>query len=228
MKKTKDPSHYSPEQWADYARDLFSPEASEQMALHLQTGCEQCRRTLDWLQSVTRNAAATLPDPPAHLVSQAKGIFPSVRPPQAQPSIKDWFEEFETLLANLVMVNAADLRPQGVRSGSAAASAPAAERLVYKAGQYTVDLTMDEGVRFGQPGEIIGQINDESGQAALEGTVVQLHSGGKVLGETETNAFGEFLLQRPSRQSATLRFAVRSRSQKVELRLRSGEEQIRE
>ncbi len=226
MKTTKDPSHYSPEQWADYARDLLSPETREPMALHLQSGCEQCRRTLEWLQSVTRNAAATLHDPPAHLVSQAKAIFPSARQPQAQPSIKGWFEEFETLLANLVMVNAADLRPQGVRSGSAAASAP--ERLVYKAGQYTVDLTMDEGVRFGQPGEIIGQINDETGQAALEGTVVQLHSGGKVLGETETNAFGEFLLQRPSRKPATLRFAVRSRKQKVELRLRSGEEQIRE
>lgn len=195
------------------------------MALHLHAGCEECRRTLDWLQSVTRNAASTFPDPPAHLLSQAKAIFPSVRPRQEQRSIKGWFEEFETLLANLVTINAADWRPQGVRSGS---EATAAERLVYKAGRYTVDLTMDEGVRFGQVGEIIGQINDEAGQTPLEGIVVQLHSAGKVLGETETNAFGEFLLQRPSRKPATLRFAVRSRRQKVELRLRSGEEQIRE
>jgi hypothetical protein len=195
------------------------------MALHLQTECEQCRRTLDWLQSLTRNAASTLHDPPAHLLTQAKAIFPSVRQRQEQRSIRNWFEDFETLLASLVMVNAADLRPQGVRSGSASS---AAERLVYKAGDYTVDLTMDEGVRFGQAGEIIGQINDEAGETPLEGIVVQLQSGGKVLGETETNAFGEFLLQRPSRKPATLRFAVRSRRQKVELRLRSGEEQIRE
>jgi hypothetical protein len=214
------PQHYSTEQWADFVRQVGEHDQILQMKAHLAGGCGSCAKTVQWLQAVVQAVAFSTIDevPPAAWVAEAKSVFRQQRAEQPQTG---WREQLETLVARLSMVSSGEWLPYGVRSAGMAG-----QRLVYRAGRYAIDLTMDQGTELGEVGEIVGQIVDEQQVDAgtLGRVLVQLWIGDRVLGETETNRFGEFVLQRPTSSAAVLRFALTGQGKQIELRLKNTRE----
>ena len=104
--------------------------------------------------------------------------------------------------------------------GSVEGAAPAGDRLLFRAGDYSVDLKL-EPPSASDAGEIIGQIaNLEDHAANMDGVLVQMVVSGNTIGETSTNRFGEFLMEYPSKATATLRFALKHHGQRIDLPLR--------
>lgn len=185
------------------------------MEAHLESGCGGCAGEVEWLRTVTALAAGAV-EPPAELVAAAKEIF---APPQARTELAGWFDRLEALAASLVFAGTGDLLPMGVR-GAASAS----ERRVYKAGAFSIDLELGEDETSGDVSEIVGQISAEDPAVGLDRVVVQLRVAGKLLGETETNRFGEFVLQRPTSRATTLHFGLVGQGKRIDVKLPSEEE----
>lgn len=216
-----DSEHYSSEQWSDFVREIAEPRVAIRMRGHLDGGCEECAKTVGWLQTVVHTVAESpYDDPPAELMLRAKAIFN----PSRREQTAGWREVLETMVASLVLESSGDWLPAGVRSGGSAG-----QRLLYRAGSYAIDLTMDPGAPYGEVAEIVGQIVDEQDMAPelgmLRGIPVQLWMGDRVLGETETNQFGEFVLQRPTAKAAVLRFALTGAGKQIEIPIKRGQEQ---
>lgn len=199
--------HFSAEEWSDYVRGLSPPGERTQMQEHLDSGCEPCRATVGWLTEIAILAAQDVAvEPPEQVVMRAHAIFTAPEP-------RDWIERLEQLAAELVFDSERDLQPAGVRSVESGAV-----RLLYRAGDYSIELMLEpaEGSC-----EIIGQIANETNQSDdLNGAVVQIVSAGQTLGETETNQFGEFMIEQPDSRSAILRVAVKRYGKKIDLPLR--------
>jgi hypothetical protein len=216
-----EPQHFSPEQWADFVRQIADPREAASMREHLNGGCDLCAKTVHWLQTVVQTVADSVcDDPPPALVEKAKAVFH----PRRREQSANWIEGLETMVATLALVSSGDWLPQGVRSGGSTG-----QRLLYRAGIYAIDLTMDQAAQFGEVAEIVGQIVDEQQLDAgtLNGVLVQLWIGDRVFGETETNQYGEFVLQRPTSKAAVLRFLLTGQGKQIELRIRNEKEQSR-
>lgn len=201
--------HYTDELWSDFVRNALAPAAEEAMQAHLLAGCAPCAKTVELLGHVARFATAepARAVPPA-LTAAAIGLF---QPATAGPS---WAEKLQAIAASLVWEQHPELLPQGVRSAT-----QAGQRLVYRAGDYSVDLNIER--LPGEPGEIIGQISNElDGHEPLDGILVQVVSPGRTLVETATNRFGEFIIEYPAAKSALLRFVLGQKSQRIDLPLK--------
>jgi hypothetical protein len=197
--------HFTNELWSDFVRQAAGPAAESAMRAHLQAGCAQCRATVEWLQQVQSFAAGepSRAVPPA-LTQAAVHLF------QSTPS---WTDTLERLAATLIWQQEPALLAQGVRSSSSSG-----HRVLYRAGPYTVDVNVDR--QPGEPGEIIGQIaNETDHQEAMEGVLVQVVATDRTLVETATNRFGEFIIEYPSAKNAVLRFALPDRRQRIDVPL---------
>ncbi len=151
---------------------------------------------------------------PLDVTARARALF------QVQKPSRDWLETLRKLAVELVSDNSLELQPAGVRSGTAA-GIPFVRQLTYRAGEYDVDLRLEPIAAGGS--EIVGQIaNRRNDGAQLEGSLVQVIAGGKTVGETETNRFGEFVIERPVRPNGTLRIALRQAGFQIDLPLRAG------
>jgi hypothetical protein len=159
-----------------------------------------------WLQMVAQFASHEASfEPPQEVVVRAQSIF---RPPES----KDWIERLQNMVAKLVFDSQLNLQPAGVRSVESDIV-----RLLYRAGDYSIDLKVEpsEGVC-----DIVGQIANEQNQSAdLSGAVVQIVAAGRTLGETETNQFGEFMIEQPEVRKATLRIALKRDGKRIDLPL---------
>jgi len=199
--------HFSAEEWSDYVRGLSPPGERDRMKEHLDSGCGPCRETVAWLSDVVRIAADEPGvDPPEEVVARARAIF-------AAPEPKDWIERLEQIAAKLVFDSQRDLQPAGVRAVAADSL-----RLLYRAGEYSVDLMLEPAE---DSCEIIGQIVNESNEADdLSGAVVQIVTAGQTVAETETNQFGEFMIEQPEIRNGILRIALKRYGKKIDLPLR--------
>jgi hypothetical protein len=112
-------------------------------------------------------------------------------------------------------------RLAGVRSGASDAVDPARDRMLFRAGDYSIDLKL-EAPAGGEGGEIVGQLSCASPQPeSVNGVLVQMVSGrGRTLGETTTNRFGEFFVDYAGQKNVTLRFALKARNQRIDLPLK--------
>ncbi|MBZ5602527.1 MAG: hypothetical protein LAO79_09490 [Acidobacteriia bacterium] len=199
-------SHFSAEKWSDYVRGLSPPGERDRMKEHLDSGCTVCREAMSWLSEVARIAAGEAGlEPPPDVVARAHAIF-------AAPEPRDWIERLEQLAAELVYDSRRDLAPAGVRSVEAAGV-----RLRYQTGHYSVDLMLEPAEGFC---DIVGQIANESGHDDdLAGAVVQIVAAGKTMGETETNQFGEFMIEQPEARHVILRIALKHYGKRIDLPL---------
>ena len=94
-------------------------------------------------------------------------------------------------------------------------------RVVYRAGDYSVDLSM-ESEDSADRREMVGQISRElDPQATLAGVIVQVLAAGKPVSETTTNRFGEFMIELPQRNSVVLRFAMKQQGHRIDLPLKT-------
>jgi hypothetical protein len=205
--------HFTEAQWTDYVRGIADGSDSRQIESHLESGCAECRYTVQWL---TRIAQAGFRESevevPQDVVQRAREIF------VARPSAPSIFENWQTIVAQLIREASLTWQPVGVRS-PAEATGHVGERKVFRAGDYIVDLQLD-APGTGNPAEIVGQIavENEKGES-LDGIHVEMVIPGRTLTETSTNRFGEFVIACPAVQHAILRFALPERKQRIELPL---------
>jgi hypothetical protein len=198
--------HYSDEQWADFVRSLTAPAEHLTMQSHLDAGCDSCRQIVHFLTMVEKTATtdSTYTVPQA-LVEQATLLF------QPREAASNWTDRLLEMPLTLVWQQQQDWAPQGVRSAGVEGN-----RIMYRAGDYSLDLNLETAP--GEPGEIVGQIvNDREVAQSLENLLVQVISGGKAVGETTTNRFGEFIITIPQQGKAVLRFALPHVGQRIDV-----------
>lgn len=175
-------SHYLAERWVDFVRGLLSEEERAAMKRHLDEGCESCRREMDVLQ-VMRNFAREEAgaEPPADAVRMARAIY--VPPPRREGALR-------RLMVRLVFDSFAQPAMAGVRQSGAAG-----QQMGFEAGPYYIDLRLQgepDSNRVALAGQIVRR---EAPNVALQGLIVALQAGRKVVTETVSNEFGEFSLE---------------------------------
>ncbi len=176
------------------------------MQEHLDSGCARCRNTVTWLTGLVRTADAdNRNDPPAELVREAYAVFRALEP-------RDWVEKLRQLAAELVFDSRSDLQPAGVRAVETDRI-----RQRYHADGYSVDLQIET---LEASFDIVGQITcDFEEKENLTGTIVQIVAGGQTVAETETNQFGEFIIEKPQNRHMTLRIAMKRSGKRIDLPL---------
>lgn len=180
------------------------------MNSHLED-CADCRSTVAAFRALAGVIRSDAQAPvPAGTVARAEALFP---PP---PEGRDWIEKLKRLVAQPVFTANQDWLPAGVRSASTIEGS-GVRQVSYRAGEYEVDLRL-EAASAGRL-EIAGQIARGSGRGYLEGVLIQVISRGKTVGETETNQFGEFLLERPREAAESLRILLRSAGHRIDVPL---------
>lgn len=171
-------NHYAPEEWVDYARDVAAPGKTASMREHLQSGCPSCQAVLSRLQIASRAIRAGEVDVPDAIVRQAYAIFSGfareMRPSPLPLTAKLWFDSF------------AEAAPKGVRTAQVGT-----RQLSYRVGELRVDLSIED-----LPKEktltITGQIHGQPQRR--QDLPVRLLTGDRVLANTTTSEFGEFVL----------------------------------
>jgi hypothetical protein len=203
--------HYTVEMWADFVRGVLQRTEQAGMQAHLDSGCAGCAASVKWLGALARtwNQDFRLPVP-ADLTARAIELFQARRPK------RDWVLGLRELAAELVAERRLDWLPLGVR-----ASESTGHRLLFRAGDYEVDLNFDPGGSE-DPAGIVGQIaNHRDRSESLDGVLVQLLAAGRTVGETETNRYGEFVIERPVRRGVVLRIAMEKPGFRIELPIRA-------
>ena len=185
--------HFSAEKWSDFVRNLAPEEQHAQMQQHLDSGCAPCRETVAWLTDVVRTANSDrLNDPPFAVVKGAHAIFRAPEP-------RDWMETLEEIAAELIFDTRTSIQASGVR-----AMETDCVRQTYRAGEYSIDMQIEP---IDSAFDIVGQITPNAGEAIdLSGAIVQIVAGGQALAETETNQFGEFIIERPTKPAYDLAY----------------------
>jgi hypothetical protein len=202
--------HFNESLWADFVRGLVDADARRAMEAHLGTGCKTCLSTKNWLQRVEGVAAVDRKQEiPSSWIARAREVFP----PSGTKST--WIEDLVAIVGGLVFETRLEAQPAGIRSLPATSGG----RMVFRAGDYRIHVSI-ELPTAGESGEIVGQIsNDLDPPESQEGIVVQAVTGGRMLRETTANRFGEFVIEYPFLEMATLRLASRERKLRIEIPL---------
>jgi hypothetical protein len=172
--------HYRNEDWADFAREVLPVEQDTAMRRHLESGCQECRRTATLWQKVA--VVASQEDfctPPASAVRLAKSYF--VPQPESGPLAS---------LAELMWDSFLQPQLAGVRT---LAATP--RQLLYRAGDNSIDLrveTITGSSRFSIVGQILNSLDPAQGMGDV---AVSLKVGAQYVAQTNTNAFGEFQVE---------------------------------
>lgn len=171
--------HFSLEEWADFAREVVDRSTKELMQAHLDSGCTQCDEVLStWTrirQAAQRDESYA---PPERATRLAKTLLP-LHGKTAKPSI-----------ARLLYDSFRNPVVAGVRSASTTA-----RQMLYGVGTYRIDLRMEPQMDSDKV-SLMGQVLNSADpiKAGAQITVTLLR-GNKILGESQTNALGEFHLE---------------------------------
>lgn len=197
----------------DFVRGLSSPDSRSAMQAHLDSGCDACRQQQQFLMQVAETGKASAAEVPDDLILSVRRLF-------ARQPTPGWIDQLQTWVAELVSRVPLHVHPAGVRSLDSGVQRWSGERLLYQAGVYTVDLKLDPPLTSGA-GDIIGQISDRRTDAEpLENVLVQVQVAGRIVAETSTNRFGEFLVTGPARpKRAVLWLALREAGCRIEVAL---------
>ncbi len=182
MKARGKKGHLTAEELTDFARGTGSKDRLNTMKQHLQT-CGKCAKVAETWHRVAE-AAHRLPasEPPESVVRVAKSLYSAHSFTHVKP-LKSWVAE---LLSDSSLAPA----PAGIRSYSASP-----RQLLFGAGDYRIDI------RFAPQQDadqvlLLGQVLHTGVPVRATGALrVVLFQGGRLLGTTETNYFGEFQLQ---------------------------------
>ena len=83
-------THYSSQQWIDFARSLASPQDTEAMTSHLKSGCESCaKEKAVWSKLAGFAKTETEFEPPAHIVNAAKALMQAPKREKAGLRIRE-------------------------------------------------------------------------------------------------------------------------------------------
>jgi hypothetical protein len=170
-------------QLIEYGDGQLVAATAQAVAAHLATGCDRCASVLAWYSTVKELSSNDHSvEPPAWVVNRAVKLFESNR--ERRPLVKRLGE----LVASLVYDSFAQPVLNGARSAEAAD-----HQLLYKAGDYNIDLLLASS---SDDAKLRGQILRE-GELLFESTAgisLDLISEGKPVLSTRTNEVGEFVV----------------------------------
>ncbi len=187
-------THFDIARWTDFVRGLLGPVNRAAMQAHLNSGCEQCRRTADLLQRFATVARAEKRyQVPEYAVRSVKTLFALQQPERVNP--------LSRIAARLVYDSARQPLPAGVR-----ASHRISRQVLYQAGDYALDLRL-EHERGSRHVNLVGQIaNQKEPTKPMAGLLILALAGKRIVGRAVSNAFGEF--QREYEPKSRLRLWV--------------------
>jgi hypothetical protein len=184
--------HFATEEWADFARGAVEKDRKSLMQNHLQSGCGKCAKALELWQRVhsvaQRQADIGAPD---GAVRAMKAIY-------GQQTV--FGQRVKVTMADVLFDSFASPLPVGVRS-----MATGPRQLLYGSGSHRIDVRL-EPQPDSEKVSVIGQVLDSSAPGKdLQGLMVLLLAGERVLAESTTNRFGEFHLECPLAEKLELR-----------------------
>jgi hypothetical protein len=205
--------HYEISEWADFARNLLSGQAREEMEQHLASGCTSCGATLDFLRNVAAAAAVEnlYESATPALVSSAHELFEG----RGMRTIDRVVEALQVLAGHMTYDSASDLLPQGTRAHRAST-----RQMMFEAGDYCLDLRIDrelDSSRVTLVGQLASQKDPRVQMARLQ---VLILSGDRILSQTASNEFGEFSLECVARQNVRLCVPMTAAGVRVEIPLK--------
>jgi hypothetical protein len=171
--------HFATEDWADFARGVVQADRKSLMDSHLQTGCRKCTKLFQLWRRVhsaaQRQGDSALPEGLVRMAKAAYGEY-GVVGKRAKVRLADvLFDSFRGPLA------------VGVRSTTSSA-----RQVLYATGTHRIDVRLEPHSDSDKVA-VIGQVLDSAEPGRdLQGLTVRLLAGRKVLGESETQRFGEF------------------------------------
>ncbi len=201
------PHHFNLVEWMDFVRRTLPPEHQSAMLRHLEHDqCSECRNTLARLGEAYETAR-TLEAyaPPDATLARAKAIF------QPVPQYSWW-----ALPVRLAEVVAETFRSPEFASGWRHVEAEPAQ--VFRGGAMLCRLKID----FDAAGNtlVLGTISDENAETSpVLDCPIYAVSGKRVLAETRTNQFGEFLLEFPPTVRLRLVLVPPGANERIELKL---------
>ena len=201
--------HFPEEMWVDFVRGLTPDPTRGRMQAHLDEGCADCHAVVDQLSAIERFAAEERSLlVPHELVQHVREMYQAGDPART----------LHVIAAELISESQLGFQPAGVRSSNGIFDSGGV-RLVYRAGDYSINLTIEPSSSSGGQ-EIIGQISNLiEPDEPMEGIAVQIAARGRILDETHTTRFGEFLIGYPLRTDSVLQFMLDRRGQRVDLSL---------
>src|SRR6476661_5453821 len=124
-------SHFSAEQWLEFAGHTISPEHKALMQRHLEKGCDECRAAFEmWKEVSDISRRESNYHPPAGAVRQAKAIF---EPAETWR----WFREIAQT-ARLIFDSVRQPAPEATRGSN-----PFSRQILQEAKPFVIDLRMD-------------------------------------------------------------------------------------
>jgi hypothetical protein len=168
--------HFNEAAWADFARDLVSPDTQAAMHEHA-AACATCRSTLRiWQEvfSLTKNESQFTP--PDDVLRVVKSQFMGASTP-GKSRVRLVFD-------SLLQPAMAGLR-----------GAASDRQLLFETDEFYIDLRLEaprDAARTRLVGQILNRGNDER---STRGTIVYLREGQVPVASTMTNHFGEFQLE---------------------------------
>ena len=172
--------HFTVEQWADFARNIVSPEAAGKMQQHLRSGCNRCEQLLETMKKVAGFAAKeTSYEPPPDSVRIAKALPNVVAAGVAKAPAADFMQ--------LIL----DTFSQPAMAGSRVALA-SSRQLLYRKGDCSIDIRLEHAAGS-KEAILVGQVLQSGQQGRGVGSIlVELMSGEKAIAGTATTSHGEF------------------------------------
>jgi hypothetical protein len=174
-------THYSLEQWVDFARNVVGEDQKRKMENHLKTGCARCSKELGiWqrLHQVARRESANVPPEGTLRTVNASFADQSLRRTPAKTVASLLFDSFRSPLF------------AGTRS-----TGTASRQVLYGAGTYRIDVRIEPKMDS-EKVILIGQVlNSADPEERLPELPVTLFKGRKVLAESTTRQFGEFQIE---------------------------------
>ena len=199
--------HFDITQWADYSRQLVSPELRQQMSSHLQAGCAKCQKMAELFEKFTAVCAReSAYDIPQAVERQAKALAAIVMAPRRSA--------MERLWASLVYDSVNDPQPAGVRG-----THQINRHVLFHAGDYSVDLRF-EHEKGSASMVLVGQIaNQKSPEETMSNLPVILLSGTHEVSRSISNSFGEFQMEYVPHTDLRLLVPIESTGQELEVLL---------
>ena len=191
---------------ADFVRGLLPPDDRAALARHI-TVCRTCADTVEWLRAITAMAAVdTEFEPPPHVLRRARAVFALERP--------RLIRALPRLAGKLMFDSLTQPALAGVR-GPAAASRQA----VFEAGDYAVDITVDQPGGSGRT-MLVGQVMSRVAPVApVTAAPVLLTAGDTVVARTVCDRFGEFLIEYETQPRLQLHVVVDAGKRRLEMPL---------
>lgn len=166
----------------DYLDGRLSGEQADQVAGHLESGCQDCSANRRWYERVRSIAAGdrTL-EPPPWVLKRAIRLFDTRKGKSGVAA------RVGHAIASLVFDSFSRPIPEGARSVQAAN-----RQLLYCAGDYSIDLVIAQSGQSGA--DLFGQVlrDGDFEFESVKGLPLELMAEGHRVLAVETNGLGEF------------------------------------